>query len=77
MMNPFDDLDASLERVDRLADALEDQVAPCPASRLRLNAWLAEWTRSDAGLRAAGQDLPKLPQALRDDYAAWVHGGAK
>jgi hypothetical protein len=76
-MNPFDDLDASLERVDRLADALEQHVAPCPASRLRLNAWLAEWTRSDEGLRAAVQDLPELPHALREDYAAWVHGGAQ
>jgi hypothetical protein len=76
-MNPFDDLDASIERVDRLADALEEQVTPCPASRLRLNAWLAEWTRSEQGLRATTQNLPELPQALRDDYAAWVHGGAK
>jgi hypothetical protein len=23
------------------------------------------------------QDLPELPHALREDYAAWVHGGAK
>ncbi|MFR0675930.1 hypothetical protein ACLUUI_19885 [Enterobacterales bacterium AW_CKDN230030176-1A_HGKHYDSX7] len=75
-MDPISTVDDNLARIARLAEQLQRQLAPCPVSQMRLYAWIAEWTRTADGLRAAEQCLPKLPQALCDDYLAWVHGGA-
>lgn len=66
-------LDDSIERLSRIADELEQQIAPCPASRLRLVAWVTDWVKSPAGLAEIEQSLPSIPQSLVSAYEAWIH----
>lgn len=65
-------LDDSIVRLSRIADELEQQVAPCPASRLRLVAWVTDWVKSPAGLAEIEQGLPSIPQNLVSAYKAWI-----
>ncbi|WP_313739067.1 PAS domain-containing sensor histidine kinase [Pseudomonas sp.] len=73
-MNPIDQLEQNIERLGRLADALET-VAPCPTSRLLLVTWLAEHLRSEAEADAIDRLLPELPAPLVADYRAWISKG--
>lgn len=76
-MNQIQDFEKKLERLKVLAALLEKQMGKCPASELRFCTWIAAWTRTPQGLRDAEKDLPRLPEALRYDSAAWIHDGAK
>jgi hypothetical protein len=76
-MDPIAMLDDQLARITRLGELLEQQVGPCPASSLRRDAWLADWTESAAGLEAVERELPALPADLRAAYAAWIAEGAR
>ncbi|EJT85969.1 hypothetical protein OSW16_17935 [Pseudomonas putida] len=72
-MDQITQLDDSIERLARLADELEQQVAPHPASRLRLIIWLTDWVGSPSRLDEIEQGLPSIPQSLVSAYTAWVH----
>jgi predicted amidohydrolase YtcJ len=76
-MDPIAVLDEHLARINRLGELLEQQVGPCPASSLRRDAWLADWTESAAGLEAVERELPALPAELRAAYAAWIADGTR
>lgn len=73
MTDQLSKLDDSIERLANLADELEYQVAPCPASRKRLVAWLADLVRSPAELEVIERNLPELPEALTSAYNVWIH----
>ncbi|GJB77188.1 hypothetical protein KAM380_016530 [Aeromonas caviae] len=75
-MDQISVLDDSIERLSRIADELELQVAPCPASMMRLVAWVTEWVRNPAGLTEIEQGLPTIPQSLASAYTAWIHDGS-
>lgn len=70
-MNPIAQLEQDIERLQRLADAL-DALSPCPTSRLLLVTWLAERINGSAQLAEAVHQLPTLPQGLVDDYRTWI-----
>ncbi|POG10534.1 hypothetical protein BGP84_12675 [Pseudomonas putida] len=72
-MDQITQLDDSIECVSRIADELEQQVAPCPASRLRLITWVTDWVSSPSRLDEIEQGLPSIPQNLVSAYTAWVH----
>ncbi|MNP07680.1 hypothetical protein D3C76_997150 [compost metagenome] len=72
-MDHITQLDDSIERLARIADELEQQVAPCPASRLRLITWVSDWVCSPSGLEEIEQELPSIPQSLVSAYTAWIH----
>ncbi|EKT4503541.1 hypothetical protein IAE39_000566 [Pseudomonas sp. S37] len=72
-MDQITQLDDSIERLARIADELEQQVAPCPASRLRLITWVTDWVGSPSRLAELEQGLPSIPQGLVSAYTAWVH----
>ncbi|MFK0271165.1 hypothetical protein [Pseudomonas asiatica] len=72
-MDQITQLDESIERLSRIADELEQQIAPCPASRLTLVAWVTDWVRSPSGLAEVEQGLPSIPQSLASAYKAWIH----
>ncbi len=72
-MDQITQLDDSIERLARIADELEQQIAPCPASRLRLVAWVTDWVKSPSGLAEVEQGLPSIPQSLASSYKAWIH----
>ncbi|WP_409279937.1 hypothetical protein [Pseudomonas sp. KCJK8751] len=76
-MNQIASLDDSIERLSRIADELELQVAPCPASRLRLITWVTDWVRSPSGLLEIEQGLPSMPQSLISAYTAWIDGNGR
>jgi len=73
-MNPITQLEHSIERLGRLADALET-VAPCPTSRLLLVTWLADHLNSEAEADAIDRQLPALPAPLVADYRVWISKG--
>ncbi|WP_028694278.1 hypothetical protein [Pseudomonas cremoricolorata] len=75
-MNPITQLEQSIERLGRVADAL-DAITPCPTSRLLLVTWLAERLRSEAELEHAEGQLPALPDTLVADYRAWIAKGGR
>ncbi|MEC4024901.1 MULTISPECIES: hypothetical protein [Pseudomonas putida group] len=75
-MDQITQLDDSIERLARLADELELQVAPCPASRLRLITWVTDWVGSPSRLDEIEQGLPSIPQNLVSAYTAWVHSNS-
>jgi len=72
-MDQIASLDDSIERVSRIADELEQQVAPCPASRLRLITWVTDWVGSPSRLADIEQGLPSIPQSLVSAYTSWIH----
>lgn len=72
-MDPNTQLDDSIEHLARLADELEQQVAPCPASGLRLITWITGWVGSPSRLEEIGQGLPSIPQSLISAYTSWIH----
>lgn len=72
-MDQITQLDDSIERVSRIADELEQQVAPCPASRLRLVTWVTDWVGNPSGLAEIEHGLPSIPQNLVSAYTAWIH----
>lgn len=49
-MDQITQLDDSVERLASIADELEQQVAPCPASRLRLVTWVTDWVGNPSKL---------------------------
>lgn len=73
IMDQITQLDDSIERVSRIADELEQQVAPCPVSRLRLITWVTDWVGSPSRLDEVEQGLPSISQSLVSAYTAWVH----
>lgn len=75
MVNQIADLDAYLALLEPIADELEQQVAPCNATRPMLIAWLTEWIRSPNALSEIRHDLPRLPQGLTSAYSEWNHLG--
>ncbi|MNJ07466.1 hypothetical protein D3C77_15640 [compost metagenome] len=66
-------LDDSIEKLGRLADALESQVMPCPTSRLRLITWLADRFKGASAVVQAEENLPSLPEGLISAHRAWIH----
>lgn len=76
-MSQISNLDTDLRHIKQLADLLELQMGKCPASKMKLCTWIAQWARTSEELAGAEKDLPQLPSALRYDYAAWIHDGAK
>jgi len=72
-MDQITQLDESIERMSRIADVLEQQVAPCPASRLRLVTWVTDWVGSPSRLTEIEQGLPSIPQRLVSAYTSWIH----
>lgn len=73
MTDQIQRLDDSIEKLGRLADALESQVIPCPTSRLRLITWLADWFKSASAIARAEENLPSLPEGLISAYTVWIH----
>lgn len=49
-MDQITHLDDSIERLSRIADELEQQVAPSHASCLKLVNWVTDWVGSPSGL---------------------------
>ena len=72
-MNQTTQLDDSIERLARIADELEQQVAPCPASRLRLITWVTDWVGNPSKLDEIEQGLPSIPHSLLSAYTSWIH----
>lgn len=72
-MDQITQLDDSIERLSRIADELELQIAPCPTSRLRLVAWVTDWVGSLSRLTEIEQGLPSIPKPLVSAYKAWIH----
>ncbi|MEW5669046.1 hypothetical protein AB1288_22330 [Pseudomonas putida] len=72
-MDQITQLDDSIERLARIADELEQQVAPCPASRLRLITWVTDWVGSPSRLDKIELGLPSIPQSLVSAYTSWIH----
>ncbi|MBP2262329.1 hypothetical protein J3B00_003134 [Pseudomonas sp. BP8] len=72
-MDQITQLDISIGRVSRIADELEQQVAPCPASRLRFVTWVTDLVGNPSRLAEIEQALPSIPQCLVSAYTAWVH----
>jgi len=75
MADQMANLDAYLKQLARVANELERQVAPCPATRPMLIAWLTERVRSPDALREIERELPRLPQELKSAYTEWAHLG--
>ncbi|ESW39082.1 hypothetical protein O164_14180 [Pseudomonas taiwanensis SJ9] len=72
IVDQITELDDSIERLASIADELEQQVAPCPAPRLRLIAWVTDWVGSPSRLTELEQGLPSVPQSLVSAYKAWI-----
>ena len=72
-MDQITKLDDSIERLARIADELEQQVTPCPTSRLRLITWVTDWVGNPSKLAEIEQGLPSIPESLVSAYTAWVH----
>lgn len=72
-MDQISQLDDSIERLALIADELEQQVASCPASRLRLITWVTDWVGSPSKLVELEQGLPSIPQSLVSAYTSWIH----
>lgn len=72
-MDQITQLDDSIERLARIADELEQQVVPCPASRLRLITWVTDCVGSPSRLDEIEQGLPSIPQSLVSAYTSWIH----
>ena len=72
-MDPNTQLDDSIERLACIADELEQQVAPCPASRLRLITWVTDWVGNPSRLAELEQGLPSIPQSLISAYTSWIN----
>ena len=71
-MDQITQLDDSIERLAHIADELQQQVAPCPATRLRLVTWVTDWIGSPSRLAELEQGLPSSPQSLVSAYKAWI-----
>lgn len=75
MTDQIAQLDLDFELLAKIADELEQQVAPCPTTRPMLIAWLMEWIRSQEALSEIRLELPRLPQVLKSAYRDWYYQG--
>lgn len=72
MDDPLAKLDHYIETLGPIADALEQQVGPCPGTRPALIAWLMEWKGSHPAHSKIEGDPPCLPVSLKAAYRQWA-----
>ncbi|QKL02333.1 hypothetical protein GEV39_13455 [Pseudomonas sp. NY5710] len=77
MDDPLAKLDHYIESLGPIADALEQQVGPCPTTRPVLIAWLTQIKQTDLARMPIGKKPPSLPASLKAAYRRWAKLGAR